>query len=73
MICLILDLRFSQLSFNVTLRLSEKSHDEYWELSNVSANIEVAILKARTADMFAETFNNSQYSTRLLPKGDILH
>jgi hypothetical protein len=40
----ILHLRFSGLTFNAKFRLSGVSCIECWELSSVSANIEVTIL-----------------------------
>jgi hypothetical protein len=44
-IFIILDLRFSRLAFVVKLRLAGISRIEYLELSNVSANVTVAILR----------------------------
>jgi hypothetical protein len=49
------------------------SHVKYWELSNVLANISVAILRVNIdwqlrmdTTMFVETLDTSQYSMRLI-------
>jgi hypothetical protein len=42
---IILDLSFSRLMFSVELQLSGMSRLEYWELSNVSTKIVVAIFR----------------------------
>jgi hypothetical protein len=46
------------------------SRVEYWKLSNVSANITVAILRILDDGntVFAETLDNYQYSTHLTPE-----
>jgi hypothetical protein len=58
-------LRFSRLEFNVQLRLSGMSSIECSELSNFTTNTAVAIFRG---NMFAETLDNSQHSTRLILK-----
>jgi hypothetical protein len=47
------------------------SRVEYWELSSASANTVAAIListLSMTTEIFSETLDNSQYSTRLTPE-----
>jgi hypothetical protein len=55
----------------MNLQLFVVSRSQYWEMSDVLANIAVAILiftlRMATA-MFAETFDKSQYSALLRPE-----
>jgi hypothetical protein len=56
-----LELRSSQLAFNVKPRFSDVSRIECWELSNVSANIAVSILMVRmwmATALLSETLDN---------------
>jgi hypothetical protein len=57
---------------NAKLWLSNMSPVEYWELSNISQNIAVAILRMTTATTFAKTLDSSKYSMRLFLKADVL-
>jgi hypothetical protein len=67
--------RFSRLELNEKLRLSGVGRVEYLVLTNVSANIAVAIFKVDMIStskmaiaMFAETLVNTKHSTHLSPE-----